>query len=461
MIPRASAGFRWPLADVLDGSVSRSVHSLLRLFQSSHQSAAAVRTIAGAAVEDEGFGPYTKRQVEDVVDRAAIFNLHLGPSAAGSGGASRSLGSPVHGFLTRGMLAGLDIDLAPTTRSAGVRAHNMVSGPAGHHTAEWLIVPEDHIAFPDRRPPATPLDPTRSQRVVLQHLECSFGEGSDAFIAFGAGRTMPTFVAGELRLAVAAVGEVISASGKLAGHEGNLTLAGEITPTNDFVGHVVLRMVDLDGTLRSSSLAAPVRKPLELGATYLAFLGQKGEGPEQKNTLSFTRDGRLRGGNVATELHRGQVSFTVDGPGGLTASDLESGPIIGREIGFGSIDPQLAPAGTPRSPFPFDGVAQYDFFDERGEIVGGITTNVVEGRRIDIDLGLVDQPTYRFGFFGPIVAGSGCFEGVTGIFYGASGSVFNIPPAGQVVTHFYAARLDDPDGRFRAITGNRRGVSNV
>ena len=42
-----------------------------------------------------------------------------------------------------------------------------------------------------------------------------------------------------------------------------------------------------------------------------------------------------------------------------------------------------------------------------------------------------------------------CFRGVRGMFYGASGSVFNPPPGDHVLTHLYMACLDDPDGRFR------------
>jgi hypothetical protein len=60
------------------------------------------------------------------------------------------------------------------------------------------------------------------------------------------------------------------------------------------------------------------------------------------------------------------------------------------------------------------------------------------------------EPALRFGFFGPIVFGSGYFRGVQGILYGASGSVLRPPPGGHVVTHFYVARLNDPEGKFRA-----------
>jgi hypothetical protein len=36
------------------------------------------------------------------------------------------------------------------------------------------------------------------------------------------------------------------------------------------------------------------------------------------------------------------------------------------------------------------------------------------------------------------------------MFYGSSGSILKPPPAEHVITHFYVARLHDPDGRFRA-----------
>jgi hypothetical protein len=64
--------------------------------------------------------------------------------------------------------------------------------------------------------------------------------------------------------------------------------------------------------------------------------------------------------------------------------------------------------------------------------------------------GAPQAPALRFGFFGPIVQGFGCFHGVHGIFYGVTGSVFNPPPGQHVITHFYFARVSDPEGKLRA-----------
>jgi hypothetical protein len=101
-------------------------------------------------------------------------------------------------------------------------------------------------------------------------------------------------------------------------------------------------------------------------------------------------------------------------------------------------------------PFPFEGVARYSLYNGEGRTVGAITTNVLEGRRFDMKLvDAPEEPALRFGFFGPIVFGSGCFGGVEGIFYGASGSVLRLPPpsCGHAL---YVARISDPSGKFRA-----------
>jgi hypothetical protein len=187
-------------------------------------------------------------------------------------------------------------------------------------------------------------------------------------------------------------------------------------------------------------------------ATFLIWVGQKGTGADQINRFSFTPDGQPRGLNISTELKRAYVRFTDQGPLGLRSSDLQTGAIFGKEIGFGPLSPPGVPmTGTALRPFSFGGVARYSLFDEDEKTVGAITTNILEGRRFDMELvGAPGEPAFRFGFFGPIVSGSGCFREVEGMFYGVSGSVLRPPPGGHVVTHFYLARLNDPEGRFRA-----------
>jgi hypothetical protein len=168
------------------------------------------------------------------------------------------------------------------------------------------------------------------------------------------------------------------------------------------------------------------------------------------NHFSLGPDAQVRGLDITTQLRILHLDFAV--PGQFQGKDFSaSRQIVGREIGFGRGSvPDATPVGTPLSPFLFEGVAYYSFFDDKGKTVGSILTNVLEGRRFDMPLpGVPGDLGWRFGFFGPIIYGSGCFEGAQGIFYGSSGSVFYSPPEGQLVTHFYMARINDPTGKFR------------
>jgi hypothetical protein len=360
----------------------------------------------------------------------------------------------VIGIRTSEILHRFDIDIQPPSFEGGIKAINTVGEPTGRLDLRWLVVPHDFLARPDREPPPTLLDLSRSQRFAMQEGTFTFGDGRDGFHSFGTGRTLPGLVGGRPQLVAAAVGNILEGFGKLRGYEGNYTLCGTLTPEQGFVGHIVVRIVDPHGNLRTPASLPPLQagpEP-EPGATFLAWVGQKGRGPEQENRFSMTPAGQPRGLNIATELKRVHIGCAVQDPQGIQSSDLQPGDVIGLETGFGPLPPPGAPSsGTALSPVSFEGVAKYSFHDAAGETVGAITTNVLEGRRFDMELaGAPGEPALRFGFFGPIVFGSGCFHGVQGILYGASGSVLRPPPGGHVVTHFYVARLNDPEGKFRA-----------
>src|SRR5262249_39752092 len=136
-----------------------------------------------------------------------------------------------------------DIDMRLPTQGTGVRAANSVGEVVGCIDLRWMIIPDDFPARPDREPPATLFDPTRSQRFTMQETAFTFGE-ADGFSGFGTGRTFPMWVAGRPRLVVSAVGNVMEGSGKFSGHEGNFALCGELTAQQGFTGHVIARIVD-------------------------------------------------------------------------------------------------------------------------------------------------------------------------------------------------------------------------
>lgn len=391
-----------------------------------------------------------------LLDQAAYFHMIVSPGAHGPAVVSPAGGGEVAGFSASETLHYFDVELELPPPGGCVRARNVVGASAGRVDLRWVFIPPDFMARPDSAPPLTRLDASRSQRFIMQEATFTFGDGRDGFRVFGTGRTFPFAVAGRPKLVVAAVGDITSGFGKFAGRVGTLTFCGDLVPGRGFVGHVVARVADEDGALRARTLPSPAsggtEQEPESDVTYLIWTAHKGRGEDQENSFSVGPDGQVRGLNIPTQLRRMQVGFSARGTEGFQSLDLHAGEVIGRETGFGRGSvPEAPPTGTPLSPFQFEGVAQYSLLDSEGGRAGAITTNVLEGRRFDMRLERApEQPGLRFGFFGPVVYGAGCFAGAEGMFYGSSASIFNLPPGSHVITHFYAARIHDPDGRFRA-----------
>jgi hypothetical protein len=403
----------------------------------------------------------TSERLQYLIDQAALVNLFAIPGQLQSNPALYVPGEAhgVVGFRSSAILHRFAVDVQPPSGEQGVRASNTIGAPAGRLELRWLVLPHDFLARPDREPPPTLLEPSHSQRFAMQEGIFTFADGSDGFHSFGTGRTFPMLVGGQPQLIAAAVGNLTEGFGQFRGYEGNYTLCGTLTPEQGFQGHIVVRVVDPDGRLRPLAQVPPVTAEHEPdpAATFLVWAGQKGHGPEQENRFSLGPDGQPRGLNIATELKRLSVGFTIQGSQGLQSSDLHIGEVIGLETGFGPLPPPgVASTGTALQPTPFGGVAQYNFHNGAGRTLGALRTNVLEGRRFDMELaGAPGEPAFRFGFFGHIVFGSGCFRGAEGILYGASGSILSPPPGRHVITHFYVARLNDPEGRFRAARDGR------
>ncbi len=257
------------------------------------------------------------------------------------------------------------------------------------------------------------------------------------------------------RLMAGAIGDITEGTGRFRGMQGNVTFCGEITARGELRGHIIIRVLDESGVFVRDDAVAPSGggRDLEGDLTFFAWVGQKDPNDAIENHFSIDSNGNPRGMNIATNLKHGSVFSALRG-GRLQASRLRVANKIGQEIGFGRpSDPNAPPRGTPKRPFPFEGVARYSLFQAPGAAsseCGALTTNVLVGGRVDVNFpGAPEEPGLRFGFFGPILYGDGCFRGAGGMFYGASASIFKLPPAQHVVTHFYAAVLIDPEHRFR------------
>jgi hypothetical protein len=356
-------------------------------------------------------GELSAASLQVLIDQVATFNVFVIPERSHSGSAI-ALDARSNGIKCRGSLHRFDMALEVSSES-GVKVSNKVGEAEGQVDMHWIVIPNSFAARPDTEPQSIPLDRRYSQRFALQEMTLTFGNG-DGFRSFGTGRTFPITAGGRPRLVVAGIGNVMEASGRFAGHEGNFTFCGELMTDGGFTGHIITRILDEAGKLRTrNSLPPPtteVDRP-DPEFTYLMWLAQKGKGPEQANRPSLTPDGQFRGLNIPMELKRGYSAFTT-GEGGFRASDLVVKEVIGLEVGFGrGSQPGAPPTGTALSPFQFEGVARYSLDDHPGHVIGSIVTNVLEGRRFDYRLaGAPAETARRFGFFGPVIYGGGGFE---------------------------------------------------
>ncbi|MEQ1825191.1 MAG: hypothetical protein ABL921_04570 [Pirellula sp.] len=382
--------------------------------------------------------------LQQVVDQAAILNLFVTPgSNENDHNAQRASRSWVHD---------LQIEMKTPINGENVKAVNRLGERLGQLTCRIVPIPYRYKSLPNREPPSIVLDRSVSQRFELQECTFSFGTAG-SFDCFGTGRTYPIILGGKPRLAATAVAEITNTTGGFLGLPGNVTFCGVLSNDKTFWGHVIVRLVDQHASLRIRRLQdhTHATTQLNLGITFFNFVGQKGSGPEHQNQMSHRPNGQIRGINISTELKRAHTGIKIR-ENTIHVDEMEVGDIIGREVGFGPLPPLgAATEGLGLRPVPFEGVARYSFHTKSGETIGAIVTSITEGRRFDIRFDKApDKVGFRFGFFGPLVYGTGCFHGAQGLFYGASASFLSPPPGEHVVTHFYAAMLDDPSGKHRA-----------
>lgn len=410
------------------------------------------------AISTTASAPLSQEQLEELVDQAANFNLFAAPGRGGRGAIRGQRNGAVIGVETGQPVHRFDIELQTPSEASGVQATNLIGPPVGDLKMRLTFIPHDYSAVLNMDVPAEPLNRSVSQRFAIQDFTLSFAGGQIGLRAFGTGRTFPIAVKGVPKLIIAGIANLTDGFGQFSRREGNLTLCGELTPDYSYLGHVMVRILDADGRLRSPDrfpLSSPEAPP-DASATFLTWIGHKGKGGDQENTFSVGPDGQVRGLNIPVESRRVNVSFELSN--GFRASKLKIGAVVGREIGFGKgSQPGNDPTGTGLRPFQFEGVSKYSFYSADGSTVGTIVANVLEGRRFDVRLPAAPyEPALRFGFFGPIFLGTGCFEGVDGMLYGASGSVFNLPPGQHAISNWYVARINDPDAKFRAAVNSWR-----
>jgi len=384
---------------------------------------------------------YTPGVLQRLIDQAAYFNaLSLSASKYGTA-AIHGQGNACIGFRVEEDLHRLAITVQPPTAEEGLKASNAMGESFGKFKHRWLFVPDDFVGAPNREPPPTTLDPSRSQRFVMLDSVCTFGDGKNGFRGFGAGVTFPMPSNTGTQLLAATVGTIIEGFGSFKGHqEGTYVHCGTLSAERGFTGNFLLRVMDSQNTLRTTGSLPALRSQTfpEPDVTYLVFRGQAVASDPVTPRLS--PDGQLKGLNVVQGLRLiNLISGLDDGP----RSVARIGQVIGKITAHVDFNP-AAPGGTALNPIPFTTFDEIDFVDNAGRSIGGFTADSSEGRVFNIRI--AGQAGIRFGGVGPVLNGTGPFQGMTGLL--TDNSVVIFQP--HVSASLYILRVHDPGGRFRS-----------
>lgn len=376
-----------------------------------------------------------------LIDQAAHLNT---VSVGDHGDESAAIRGPggVVGFRIRERLHRLDIDSRAPSDGKPLRASHTVGEPLGRFDHLWMLCPDDFVALPGSVPPPTPLDPSRSQRLVMLDSRCRLNSGGqDGFLGFGTGRTVPSEIHGRRRLLVDTVGTILEGQGRFADHpHGTYCHVGELDVEDGFLGNMLLRVMDPQATLRSERSLPELRQQIdpEPGITYLLLRGEAV--PSDPVSPKLGPDGRPIGLIVEQGLRLLWLDTAVDRTWGVRAR-TQVGQRVGKITAHVVFDPAAA-AGSPTDPIPFTTWDEMLFEDADGNSLGRLIADSSEGRVFGMEL--AGQRTIRFGGVGKMLRGEGPFAGIEGQMSDNSVVVFEPHVSASV----YLLRLFDPDGRF-------------
>lgn len=378
------------------------------------------------------------QMMQQLVDEAACFHLFSRPS---SGTAIRRA-NDVIGFNLYEGLYRFDVTTYADFGSPMLRATQVVGEQVGSFTHQWMLIPDDFVALPNRLPPPTPLDLTRSQRFVMLNGRCRLGDDRDGFYGFGAGRTLPAIVNGEFQLQVLANGTILQGFGRFSGHdEGTYVYCGALDPYHGFTGSLMLRIMDRQRTLRTQE-PLPLLQVMpgpEDGVTYMVLRGEAV--PEDPVSPHVGPDGKPIGLIVEQGLKLQHIDCASYGQYGIRALD-RVGQRIGKVTAYVAFNPDSA-SGAVLDPIPFTSYDEFVFFDCDGQSAGGFTADSSEGRVFNTSLS--GHPAIRFGGVGQIRHGTGGFEGLSGLMTDNSVVVFSPHVSASV----YMLRITDREVAFQ------------
>ena len=385
---------------------------------------------------------YKIEEVTRLLKSAAYFPVFSAPNPDAPNEMISAPGKPLVAVRVNEDLHRFEIDVKQPDCQNGVRSSNTVGQVAANVSIRWTVMPWEFEAAPDRMPPPTQLNPLVSQRFCMLDGALHFKDkDKSGFHAFGAGRTFPVLANWEPRLRIGAVIDVLEGLGKFHGLQGTVVVNGFIQPPSNLALNIMIRMMDPDNRLLANSptqALEPIPDP-DPDATFLIFLGEVD--PDNPVKLITDKSGKPIGSEVHELLRLVHIGWDLDTPADLR-SRYETGPIVGRvsaRLWFDPLNP--APIGPIQTT---DGV--FTFYGAKGQTIGQIRSNMVEGRAFRTPLKGAPIPVFRFGGFGPIIDGSGQFSHASGMM--SMNSAISVFP--RTLSNLYILRAFNPGGLLNA-----------
>ncbi len=388
---------------------------------------------------------YDIDRVHTLMKSAAYFTLFNGPNATVQNQANL-------------LIPGLPLFISSVDVNEMLHRYEMEAGWAGNEFRaarrlgeavgtvgiHWMPIPDYFVASPDCDPPAWVFNPTISQRYCMLKGQMNFHdiEKSGAH-NFGCGHTFPVIEGGKRRMRVGAVIDILVGRGKWAGIKGLITINGYIEPPKDLALCMMIRLMDPTGKFQTDA-PMPALQPIadpDPDAVTVMVLGEVD--PDGGVQVIPTADGKGMSGSHVKELLRlVRIESDVTSPNGM-CTRLVEGPILGRleaRLYFNAFDTaRVTPIQTRNGYF--------EFWDRKGNTIGKVFANMVEGRAFKTEVEGFDphMPIYRFGGLGPVLGGTGQFEGADGMMT-MNACITTFP---RTLSNMYYFRFYDPQGKIR------------
>jgi hypothetical protein len=343
----------------------------------------------------------------------------------------------VCGLDVRETLHRLDADARLPSSESGVTSVNRIGERIATLTLRWLLAPDGYEATPSLAPPATELDPSQSQRFVMDGGVLRFEDRTRSGLRFfGAGRTYPSSVDGVSRLLFAGAAVVVDGLGSLKGLRGSITLTGEIS-SRSLVSLIVTGRFDDDGPFEAAETLGPILDSgaNDEGTTVLTLVGES--------------DGGSGAGIVDEHIRLARVENDL-----AHASRPRSLFRVGERIGYARGPLRFDPFDRRCAVPLIDGRRELILSDVAGRTVATVVAEALEGTTYrDEHAG---HQASRVIAYGQLSAGTGALTGAAGLLT----MDIAVRPDGRA-SSVYTLWLADGRGRFRAPGGPRIAATSV